>query len=725
MKTVFLRVLQADNKAAALLRAIREPERARGRERFEVSPTSFASVPRSPFAYWVSEKLLRLFAYEDPLHNERRLVVSTNPLNDDFRYVRLWWETAPGSFRRIWMPWAKGGSYSPFYYDIDTTIGWDGSRLTYAGFLGTDNRPLERPASVQHFFRPGLTWPRRTQGGFSFRAMPAGCIFADKGPALFVENNAIGELLALLGVANSRVFKAMIDMQMAFGSYEVGVLQRTPAPRLTEPSCSELGRLAYRAWSLKRILDTCTENSHAFALPALLQVAGADIASRIAAWSEHIQKIEAALVTIQAEIDERCFDLYGIDEVDRRAITEGFGPRVSGELSNDSKSDDDDAGADATENEPAADPERLAADLLSWAIGVAFGRFDVRLTTGSCPVAAEAEPFEPLLACSAGMLTGGDGLPLARPPAEYPLGFPETGILIDDPGHAQDLVSAIRAVFRMVFGGDPDRWYDDVTSVIDPKRQDLRGWLADSFFGFHLKRYSKSRRKAPVYWQLATTSASFSVWLYGQRLTRDSFFQLRKDVVEPKLAHEERTFTRLAQDARGNPTAQQRKAISAQETFIEELRVFHDEIARVAPLWNPNLDDGIVITCAPLWRLFPQHKQWQQELKSCWDDLCAGKYDWSHLAMHLWPERIVPLCAKDRSIAIAHGLERFFWVEEPAGKWKAKNVSRDEVEKIVRERSSAAVKQALNDLMNAPAPGGSRRSRRVSARGVETLGSTA
>ena len=37
MKTVFLRVLEADDKAAALLAAIREPESgARGRQRFEV-----------------------------------------------------------------------------------------------------------------------------------------------------------------------------------------------------------------------------------------------------------------------------------------------------------------------------------------------------------------------------------------------------------------------------------------------------------------------------------------------------------------------------------------------------------------------------------------------------------------------------------------------------------------------------------------------------------------
>ena len=57
-------------------------------------------------------------------------------------------------------------------------------------------------------------------------------------------------------------------------------------------------------------------------------------------------------------------------------------------------------------------------------------------------------------------------------------------------------------------------------------------------------------------------------------------------------------------------------------------------------------------------------------MKATWDALCEGKYDWAHLAMHLWPERVVPKCATDRSLAIAHGLEDVFWVEGDDGKWK-------------------------------------------------------
>ena len=47
MKTVFLRALEANDKAAALLDAITTPLEALGRTRFDVDTESFALVPRS------------------------------------------------------------------------------------------------------------------------------------------------------------------------------------------------------------------------------------------------------------------------------------------------------------------------------------------------------------------------------------------------------------------------------------------------------------------------------------------------------------------------------------------------------------------------------------------------------------------------------------------------------------------------------------------------------
>ena len=168
-------------------------------------------------------------------------------------------------------------------------------------------------------------------------------------------------------------------------------------------------------------------------------------------------------------------------------------------------------------------------------------------------------------------------------------------------------------------------------------------------------------------------------------------------MLAPKLAYEERQLTNLVQSSGGSPSARERREIEAQETFVEELRVLLEEVKRVAPLWRPTLDDGIVLVMSPLWRLVP-HKAWQRELKKKWAELAAGKYDWAQLAMHLWPERVVPKCSEDRSLAIAHGLEDVFWVEDEDGKWQPRKDPTTAVDDLIRERTSAAVKDALGAL---------------------------
>ena len=75
----------------------------------------------------------------------------------------------------------------------------------------------------------------------------------------------------------------------------------------------------------------------------------------------------------------------------------------------------------------------------------------------------------------------------------------------------------------------------------------------------------------------------------------------------------------------------------------QELKDFRDELLRVAQFWKPNLNDGVQITAAPLWKLF-QHKPWQKTLQDTWEKLEKCEYDWAHLAYSLWPDRVRDKC---------------------------------------------------------------------------------
>lgn len=664
--TVFLRVLgpivaEKPNALLGAVSALRHSVAEPGVV-FERDVQTFAAIPGSPFAYWVLESAQAAFSHFPAFGSQDRTALVGLQTSVDFRFLRAWWETAPERLGQRWFGFAKGGSYSPFYADLTLLVGYSEGDQVGLQEVGRYGR------GATHYFRPGLTWPLRSQRGFGMRVLPAGCVFGHKGPSAFAEYDPPAELLALLAIAASSSFRFLVGIQMAFGAYEVGVIQRTPVPRVGSSDLALLATLARRAWSLKRSLDAGNETSHAFLLPPGLN-------GKVAAIGE--AAVESELTEIQAQIDDLTFSLYGISAEDRATIEAPSKATTAG-------SDDGTAEADGPEETDDETAVGGASDALgSWLVGVAFGRFDPGLATGERAIPPEPEPFDPLPSRSPGMY----------PEGEEPVDRPD--ILVDDEGHADDLAARAIAVAERV--------------KVDAL-ENLRAWLTKEFFPLHIKMYSKSRRKAPIYWQLATPSAGYSVWLYIHAFSKDTLFRVQNDYAAPKLAHEERRLESLTRELRDGATAAQRKQLAAKEGLVEELRAFLDEVKRVAPLWNPNLDDGVIINFAPLWRLVPQNKAWQKELKSTWDALADGKYDWAHLAMHLWPERVVPKCAKDRSLAIAHGLEDVFWVEgeegKDAGKWTARKAPTRSVDELVRERTSAAVKAALKSLLEAPAASG-------------------
>jgi hypothetical protein len=182
--------------------------------------------------------------------------------------------------------------------------------------------------------------------------------------------------------------------------------------------------------------------------------------------------------------------------------------------------------------------------------------------------------------------------------------------------------------------------------------------------------------------------------------TTDTLFILRNEILAPRLARAERA----AEAARGE-TAEKgtaaRAALAAADALVAELREFAAELDRVIPLWAPSVDDGVVVNTAPFFRLLP-HRDSRTKAEATWKELCEGDLDWAHLAMRFWPERVVPKCAKNRSLAIAHGLEDVFWIEGTNGKWTARKTPARSVDDLVRERTSPAVKSALKSLLEAP-----------------------
>jgi len=265
---ICFRLLDSKDPAQPLADAVRALANEEATpDTYEVEPTSFRHIPNAPFAYWVSEKIRKLFVTLSPFESENRTAKQGLVSADDFRFVRSAWETPVNQHEitnQTWFHFAKGGSYSPFYADVFLKVNW-GKLGGEIRFFGDPNgyKPSSRPQSTSYYFRPGLTWSLRTQSGLGMRIMPRGCVFGHKGPLATTDVDTLPHYLAL---TTSTPFKALVELQMAFGSYEVGVIQRTVIP---EKDDLRLPDLAKHAWQNKRKPDTATLTSHAFIAPAL------------------------------------------------------------------------------------------------------------------------------------------------------------------------------------------------------------------------------------------------------------------------------------------------------------------------------------------------------------------------------------------------------------------------------------------------------------------------
>ncbi|MDD5368149.1 MAG: hypothetical protein PHQ40_03610, partial [Anaerolineaceae bacterium] len=443
---------------------------------YHVDPAHFSSITGSPFAYWVGDVLRQLFRKLPSISSSGVTVQHGASSKNDFRFLRIWWEvlaTKVGKGRR-WYPFAKGGQYSPFYSDVHLLINWENDAeeirqyiLNQYPYLAGNTGWIIHPENS--YLSPGLTWPRRTSG-FSVRILPKGCIFADKGPTAFVDGDDPNQLQSLLAVMNSRAFFRLVQIQLArtelAQSFEVGIIQNTPVPIRTCEESSRLSELAFEAYRLMRQVSCFNETTHIFQLPSILLLnlptaipasattpavpttAATAIPAPIAQATRTITATAAEVATremnrqrslaeIQHQIDILVANLYGVPELAEEDEQNNQHHEQDSEDQDHQVEEAEDEDVDET---ALVDSTAMVRALLSWCVGIAFGRWDVRLALDPSRQPPLPDPFDPLPVCSPGMLQGPDGLPLAPQalPADYPLKIAADGVLVDDPGHLRD-----------------------------------------------------------------------------------------------------------------------------------------------------------------------------------------------------------------------------------------------------------------------------------------------
>lgn len=618
---IFVNLLRSTQKEGDLLSKVAAlASGERPSEVYERRSDYFGATEDGALLYAMPEKLFELAVMRSSLASIG--VGVRQGVGASTIFHRLWWELTPQSLmadeRRRWPFMAHGTSYSPFYKSSYFVFKWYTRGMEakadvlrrYPYLKGNYGLKIQ---SEEVFFQPGLCYGKRTTN-FSVQVMPRGHLFSQEGTAIHLDRRQI-DVWVLLAILNSKVVSYWLS-QVCAQHKVYNYVQALPMPVRFD---DRLGRLSREAWSVARELDWTNEQGNAFLLPEVLLRRGGHIDQ---------DRLKKRLGAIQAEIDAIVFDLYELGPTDREAICGGGEYAGAG------------GGLDVETEEleefdfNAGEPSLLDTreSLLSWCAGVVFGRFDLCLANGERHFPAEPDPFDPLPIQSPGML----------PPGQEPFHRYE-GVLVDDPGHLHDVARLIEEVLVRVecYG-----------------TEDVRRYIQREFFPAHLQRYSRGRRKAPIYWPLATSSGSYTLWIYYPSLTSQTLYSAVNDLVEPKLVQVAADVDALRTKA-GARTRNEEKSFEVLQAFADELIELRDTLLRIAQTYQPNRDDGVQISAAPLWPLF-RHKPWQKVLRDTWSKLQRGEYDWTHLAMNYWPERVREKCNSDKSLAIAHGLEHLY-----------------------------------------------------------------
>jgi len=587
---------------------------------YELSPTSFALLDDAPFAYWLHERFFWCLEHLPPLSEEDVLVKVGLQTGDDFRFIRLRTEIMPEDIYSIWFPHAKGGDNSPFYSDIHLVVNWQNDGAQIKGHPSVRLNMYSENNTELHFIK-GMTFSYRTHR-FSPAMLPSNCITGVAGMGIFSLRH---NLKALLSVLNSSVVNEFVSARLgqleSQSLYQAGTITPTPLPPINPNELQKLGDLGGRAIDLVRQYFTHDELSPFFTIYPSKEQGNQKMAET--------KMIRDELLNIYGKIDEIVVQAYGFQKEKIGDVSERwFGSFYS------------------AINVLLREANSQSQDDLSIAVGYSFGRWDIRFATSEQQPLKLSEPFDPLPVCPPGMLVGPDGLP-ANPedvPSNYPIRIAGDGILVDDPGHEDDIVRRVRDVLEVIWKERAEAIEREACEILEVRelREYFRKPGNGGFWMDHVKRYSKSRRKAPIYWYLRSGKGNYGLWLYYHRLDKDILFKALLNYVEPKIRLEEDRLNTLrarkgAAGRSGREARQIEKDIDHQEQFVSELHDFKDKLRRTADLHlEPDLDDGVVLNIAPLWELVP----WD-EAKKYWEELFEGKYQWSHIGKQLRDKELV------------------------------------------------------------------------------------
>lgn len=272
---------------------------------FHPKQSKITKIYGSPVAYWLSDTLLDLLTSNNKLDSiisvKQGLITS-----DDPRFVRLFWEVDKN---KRWYLYSKGGGFCRWAGLYNYMVDWESNGYRVR------NAPNPRVQNEDFYFKHGFTYSKVSNRSIGVRVLLEESIIGAKGPGIF--GNLDQRIDAIL---NSRLC-----------TYLLRAL--SPTIEFTERNIESLPFAERWDNSLNNFAESCVclkKNISAYDLTdftycVLFDESKKNIQSLICILIEQEEIYCSILLTIEAEIDKKTFDLFNVNSVDRRTIIEETG----------------------------------------------------------------------------------------------------------------------------------------------------------------------------------------------------------------------------------------------------------------------------------------------------------------------------------------------------------------------------------------------------------------
>lgn len=542
---------------------------------YEQSTDDFSKIPGNPVAYWVSDKLIKVFKSGTLL---QELAISRNGMKtgNNEKFLRLWWESNKDlicfdvkdvsgavSSNKKWFAYNKGGGARKWYGNNDYIVNWENRGHDIFVNAKQDKRNVQDyPNELK--FTPSVTWSLINSGTPTFR-YKQGNLSDIAGMSFYKAHDKLKYLLAFCNTNVASKTLKLIAPTMNFQAGDVGrlpILQRKQDEEVIKKIVDENILLSQRDWD-------SYETSWDFKHHPLIR---------------KVYTISEAYNQWKVENNERFDQLKDNEEELNRIFIDIYG--LQGELTPEVADKDVtvhkifDTKDDVPETMKGSKYIRTKYDeitsFISYAVGCMFGRYSLDV----------------------------DGLAYAGgdwDDSKYTTFAADKDSIIpisDDEYFDDDIVNRFVNFVEVVYGEDTLqenlKFIADALGGKGHPKEVIRNYFLNKFYKEHCKTY----QKRPIYWLFDSGKKNgFKCLVYMHRYQPDTIARIRTDYVHEQQARYYTIIEDLEARIKAADTSEkiklknQLKVIKNQD---KEIQTYEEKIHHLADqMISIDLDDGV------------------------------------------------------------------------------------------------------------------------------------